>query len=483
MKKNFIFLLLFGVTLYSCTTDNLERHEMNVAKQEAIFVSKIDTSTTVDIKKVEYISKHFQNHINQTRAALYEKEIKAIEALKDEKGKELLYIVNYKDNQGFVIISATQNYMPILAHGDYGNFKLEEIKETGAALWLNQQKRIIESVNELPDSTQQAFRNLWNDYNIQKEKIVMTRSYDNVISLINDSIYAWQQRGYNVFRYADIRDTQFFNDMPMGVKTEVHNAVDSADPRYGGRDKVTFILTKSKKDFDFQNPLLETHWGQTDGFAQYTPQNSPAGCVAVAMGQIMKHHEYPKRYSWNLMQNDYATPTTAEFLYEIGQKVNMKYGANGSKANIDDALSAFKGYYGYFSAKKITHNYSNVLDELRAKRPVYMRGYDSSGFLGIVIEGHAWVCDGYYSSMSRDEYTIFILEDTYDGTEPTELSYIYKEEGPILTASLRFHMNWGWNNKHDGFYSDNNLWIHDETEGDLNFAHGRYDIINLHPTY
>lgn len=51
MKKNFIFLLLFGVTLYSCTTDNLERHEMNVAKQEAIFVSKIDTSTTVDIKK------------------------------------------------------------------------------------------------------------------------------------------------------------------------------------------------------------------------------------------------------------------------------------------------------------------------------------------------------------------------------------------------------------------------------------------------
>ena len=481
--KNNILLLFLGTLLYSCTNNTPEIYETDLPSSNVIYLSRIDTSAIVDIKKAEYVSASFQRRNSLTRGtALCKREIKGIETLKDENGRNLLYIVNYKKNQGFVIISATKNYMPILAFGDYGNFNIEEVEQSGASLWLKKQKEIIDSVDELPDSTKLLFRHQWVDYDIRKEANIVTRNYQDVISLMHDSINKWEQKGYSVFRYADIRDTQFFKDMPMEVQTEVHNAVDSADPRYGGRDYVTFILTKRKSKADFLSPLLNTHWTQQNGFNQYTPNNYPVGCVAVAMGQIMRYHEYPKRYSWELMHNDYATSTTAEFLYEIGKNTNMEYSEEGSSSNIDNALAAFKGYYGYSDARKINHSTDVVFDELRKKRPVYMRGYDSSGFLGIKRKWHAWVCDGYYTSVSCDEYMIFILEDTYDGSEPTEISYIYSMDGPIQTASATLHMNWGWN-KHDGYFSDNNLWIHDEQEGDLNFAHGRSDIINLRPAY
>lgn len=477
MKKRILFLMLLNIVLYSCTTEHLENCEVNVIESKVAHLSKIDTSTIVDAKKAEHIAKHFQKQQNLTRVTGHKKKIKEIQTLKDENGKDLLYIVNYKDNQGFVIISAVQDYEPILAFENYGNFRLEDTEQSGVSLWLDQQKKTIKSVSQLPDSTKQAFRRMWTEYNIQKEEIPLTRSYNDVISFMYLKVYQWEQEGYEVFRYADIRDTPFFNELPSELIIQIRNAVDSADPRYGGRDNATFLLKKKNTKQEFVPTMLKTNWQQKNGFNQYVPNNSPVGCVPVAMGQIMKYHEYPKNYPWDQMANDYATPATANFLYNIGVNMGMEFKPDGSGANIDQALSAFKNKYGYTSAKKVEHSFASVHQELFAGRPVYMRGYDSSGFLGMKRKGHAWVCDGLLHQASYYEYQVFILEDTYDGSEPTEMSFIYKAEVSANSSSTYLHMNWGWN-KYNGYFSDNDLWIHDEN---LNFAHGRQDIINIYP--
>lgn len=112
-------------------------------------------------------------------------------------------------------------------------------------------------------------------------------------------------------------------------------------------------------------------------------------------------------------------------------------------------------------------------------RSIYS-GYDSSGFLGFKKEGHAWVCDGTSQWDSGTEYAIHILERAYSEAEPIRMSFIYSRKvGRIYNAF--YHMNWGWGGLCDGgyFYDEVNVKFDDGTN--LNFAHGREDIISIAP--
>lgn len=104
-------------------------------------------------------------------------------------------------------------------------------------------------------------------------------------------------------------------------------------------------------------------WGQSSApyndsvpYCVSEGKNMPAGCVAVAMGQIMARHEYPtsgsyihprynrtvnSTYNWSQMKanNNAASLTTetgrsgvANILAEAGYKVDMNYQCDGSGA-------------------------------------------------------------------------------------------------------------------------------------------------------
>lgn len=321
---------------------------------------------------------------------------------------------------------------------------------------------------------------MWIDYNTRKEYVAQTRSNEDVLSLISNSIYQWQLEGYAVYRLSDVRNTSLFQNLPIEIQTLVNIAMDDADPHFGGRANVTFILKKEERPYKSVGPLLQTKWQQQVGFNEFTPNNYPVGCVAVAMGQIMKYNQYPTQYSWSQMDNTYATSTTAQLLAEVGANVNMKYGADGSESNIDKALAAFKNNYGYINAVKRDHSMVEVTRELDKNRPVYMRGYDSSGFLGFTHKGHAWVCDGYYSTETYDKIVVALLEDCYGGPESTEMTYVFTNTLELKSSSYGLHMNWGWGGRHDGYYTDANMWINDFSDGPLNLAHGRENIIQLY---
>ncbi len=41
---------------------------------------------------------------------------------------------------------------------------------------------------------------------------------------------------------------------------------------------------------------MNTKWGQEGGYSALCPNEYPAGCVAIAMAQIEKYHEWPQSF-------------------------------------------------------------------------------------------------------------------------------------------------------------------------------------------
>lgn len=241
---------------------------------------------------------------------------------------------------------------------------------------------------------------------------------------------------------------------------------DNAEDRFfGGWDGTVYIRVKRKTTNENVSPLIKSTWRQRYGYGDYAP-NGYAGCVAVAMGQIMRYHEYPASYDWDAMAYNYATDATAKFLWEIGTNVNMDYTADdGSSSNITYACKAFINNYGYGKSKIVAHTTAQTLGQLRKNRPLYMRGENTE-------EGHAWVCDGYKSSETTAYYELMAIDkSTFDHEKKPYYRVLYSCSKRI-NSTTTFHMNWGWGNS-GGYYADSST---------LNYTNSRQDIIDIYPT-
>lgn len=72
-----------------------------------------------------------------------------------------MFIINYRDENGFMVFSALKDFQPILAFSETGSFKLSNLESSVAKEWLNQMKSDIAAVDELPDSIKFNNRLRW----------------------------------------------------------------------------------------------------------------------------------------------------------------------------------------------------------------------------------------------------------------------------------------------------------------------------------
>lgn len=179
-----------------------------------------------------------------------------------------------------------------------------------------------------------------------------------------------------------------------------------------------------------------TKWAQNPAPYNSILPGPYAGCVVVAVAQIMAYEEYASTMifndvtcTWAAMKSvhtypfpNYAGTATgqnqiANFFYELGKpsNCNVTYNTNGSPAVDDNARKTLVNY-GYSNAT-IHHGptgftntlHSIVRSQLFSGHPVYCGGMSCSS------SGHAWVIDGYYAGL--------------------------------------YHINWGWGGLSDGYYS------------------------------
>ena len=222
----------------------------------------------------------------------------------------------------------------------------------------------------------------------------------------------------------------------------------------------TGFIKQGRSNRAVVGPLCETIWHQNFPFNSQCPEDEEgsgghvyAGCVATAMGQVMKFYNWPPvgtgsytynpegydqqtanfgetEYHFELMPNALDSLSTeedyfyiAQFLHHCGISVDMQYSGSGSGAYSDDVPNALRNYFRFNCDDHITNDnwwpgggYSNEewiqmlkqggLDE---NIPLYYSGQDDN-WQG----GHAFVCDGY----DENDY---------------------------------FHFNWGWSGKDDAW--------------------------------
>ena len=201
----------------------------------------------------------------------------------------------------------------------------------------------------------------------------------------------------------------------------------------------TGLLQKNRQARAVVGPLCKPLWDQDYPWNIQCPEDPEgpnghvyAGCIATAMGQVMKFHEWPDhgqgthtyncygypQQSANFGETDYhfelmpltldSTSTEeeifyiAQLLYHLGISVDMDYGPYVSASYSEIVSSAFRSYFRYdcdsFMRKDTNGNHYNneewaqVLKEggLDEHLPLYYSGNDDSGY-----GGHAFVCDGY----------------------------------------------------------------------------------------
>lgn len=193
-------------------------------------------------------------------------------------------------------------------------------------------------------------------------------------------------------------------------------------------------------------PLLTVHWAQSGGGSCYSSKiynlycpyannayncnKAPAGCVAVAIAQIMWYWKWPyaaqipqtiggndyilKFYDWSKMPVAINNSTNldevdmiAGFLRDCGYRLNMNYGQQGSSASDDSAVATLKAF-GFSKSIQLRSkwNTSGWTDSLRTNidngQPVYYTGW--SKLVG--GKGHAFVVDGYRAGNNLPIYHI-----------------------------------------------------------------------------
>ena len=212
-------------------------------------------------------------------------------------------------------------------------------------------------------------------------------------------------------------------------------------------------------------PLVTTKWDQDSPYNDLCPEyssgyKSATGCVATAMAQVMKYHQWPQAatktipsyycsslsqtlsslpattFDWANMLDEYSKHWTgsnwqsisdgtttqrtavATLMQYCGWSVEMDY-YESSASNTNMVVNALKKYFDYKSTTQFVSRsfYTSakwadlIYHELANQRPVVYGGQSTGG-------GHEFVCDGYKYESSTDF----------------------------------FHINWGWGGMSDEYF-------------------------------
>jgi hypothetical protein len=303
-----------------------------------------------------------------------------------------MYVINYAD-EGFVIVSATKDYYPVLAYSNESNFVLSE-NMGGVAVWLEETKEAIRQSETMDEKIKAEIHGLWQHYeraNNMASSNLNTKSSTPEKDLVRENrIAELNSIGYTCYSlasaYADglISNNLYQECLLIGYEWDT--------------EEYTLVVLGTDFSFSQVGPLVFTQWEQQNSYnALCSNYPDPAGCGTIAIAQIMKAHQFPSTYNWASMANTYATNATQILIRDINNRI-------GSGSTVTEERSAFQ-YFGY-DATVYDHNTQSVtLEIFKYHRPLLMGGYTNS-FLGIPLgSGHSWVCDG----ARTESYSVSIM--------------------------------------------------------------------------
>ena len=391
------------------------------------------------------------------------KNIESIKTVYGEDKMPSMYVINYEGG-GFVIVSATKNYYPILAYSETNSIDVEKAKQSGFSIWMDETNWAIKESDMQNAETLANMRSMWEAYEILPATIS-----DATSDHYRDGTMFRERLGelYTLcpgYSFGPLSSARSFLS-----QSDYESLVEKAD-LYGSPLEFTIVGYKSNNRK--VGPLMNTIWGQEGGYNALCPNEYPAGCVAIAMAQIEKYHEWPRSFDWSSMANDRPTSASQSLIAMIGKAVNMDYGKDESGASLGDTKRGFEAM-GYTVSKR-DHDMWDVESEIFFRgRPVCMAG-DRKNFIGITWKGHVWVCDGAEEYGSSCSYFVEYLVNR--STNPSYSSCGFPSYmGPATSSGsgrIYFHMNWGWSGTGNGWFGGDNV----NPTDDRNYQYGRENL-------
>ena len=475
--KAFLGVALVLATLMSCS-DQLPSQEETVATDcSGIRLTVPDTTQFVTPSRALDVAARY-SLLSPSRSAATE--VESVETVLDSAGQAAAYVINYADKGGFIIVSASKGYYPILAQSDEGAFHVSDITDSHpASLWLGEQKSYIRYSQSLPDSVRQQIASEWMRYNPEIAYLpASSRSedYPDKPQVFYDSLRRWtMDPKIQVYRYDDFLLTPEYSRLSEDEKRQIVNGIHIyGNSNYGTPESSSLILIHDQSTIESYH-LIDTKWDQMFDFNDSNPEGPVLGCTTVAAGQIMRFHRHPSSYegkiiNWDDMPSAYATKTTSDFLYKLAKRIGVDFMTGGADINqVENALSAYK-----YECDIKPHTLDFVRSELRKQKPVYMCGVSPD-----LNAGHAWVCDGERLSTNRNSLRVMTLDYRPTSYSTPDLMVEAYAKDLSLSSAVFLYYNWGWRGDQNAFYVHNSFQV--KVKGVwTTFSNDRKDM-SIHP--
>lgn len=392
-------------------------------------------------------------------------QVSDIQTIKDDNSEVLMYVVNFANNSGYVLVSATKKYYPILAYAEQGRF---DANLKGVDIWLEDEKNMMKMC--LSDTT--ATYNLeWLQYE-QRDKTsnskIATRAESNWPETLD---WWWSEVGQELTSSDYQSDFENSHTRPGLLTGNYCCHVDEARSMLPGCESIYSEMAAMCQSYGFSeedviyhirefytetriNPLLETNW--TQGYPYNWKVEKPLGCVTVAVAQIMYHHRKPAYYQWDEINVDEKTEIQGNFFKELGEQLGIDYDTNEASANLGDAKRVLQRY-GYSTSEKDNCSTEEMYSALKANQPVCITGFTHQILDFNAGSGHAWVCDGYKFNKTFVVLTVYTPFGSYPDSKglyaTNPYSPQFNQTGETTYSSCYYHMNWGWGESYNTMWN------------------------------
>lgn len=264
----------------------------------------------------------------------------------------LVYVYNYSNNGGFVIVSGDDCAGKVLAYSPTGNFDPDNLSPA-AKYWLDCQKYTVSAAINGNAKLTETIDGEADVYDTAVEPLCTSKwgqdaPYNNLCPFLTNSEGEKEQTVTGCAATALAQILYYWKQPATGKGTNTVTTLEGE----------TLTVDFSQSTYDWAN-MTDT----------YDSSSSASACAAVA-----------------------------KLMYDCGIAMDMVYDLEdngGSAAELPGLATALLYTFGFEAQSNLAENYrtmaalcEDVKEELDAKRPLFYTGQSSDG-------GHAFVCDGY----------------------------------------------------------------------------------------
>lgn len=384
-----------------------------------------------------------------------------VDVVKDSQGSPAIYVVNM-DGGGYILISATKKYNPILAYNPTGTFDVEGKLPPMVRQWLAGTADYAGGNVELSADTLEMYRQMWRSYEtggavtslltggtasrstgeLSSEELVRLREK------IAEYEMDWSSKGYEYRRVSSFPDWDGSDDQnkyKLLVEGQIY-------PRYiYNYAELTYNVKRTETRHVSDPVVIEATWNQGYPYNQSFPtlpsgKRAYTGCTTVAAAQIMYHYKYPDTFNWDAMPKNSGNKAVSDLMYALASGADAEYKEDGTGIYLVNMYECMKrlGYH----AKCTSYNENKIKSELEVGKPViisceYIRTGSSSK------THHTFVMSGgtlTFITNAYDEWWTFLTASNFAAFDRKYL--------PGGVTYSMYHINWGWGGYGDGYYSN-----------------------------